>query len=117
MDIFEAIREGLHDDDLIAIEEACRARHKILPLKVGDAVQVSDQCSPKYMQGIKGTVVEVTKKKKQGETVYVVKPNQSEVWGPLGSSKVAYCKPGTLEITLRNIQFPRSLLKKVASDE
>lgn len=112
MDIFQAISEGLHDEDLQQIINAAKARQKAIPLKPGDKVVVLD-CSPKYMEGIKGEVLHKTSKKNHGDAVYLVRPLPEEVW-KLTGTKMTYWSGG--EVRVKDINMPRGTLAKIVED-
>ena len=110
MDVFEAIAEGLHDEDLDALMTAVKARQAAIPLAVGDTIVVNEQCSPKYMQGVKGKIVKKTTKKSHGHPVYLVKVLESETWKLTGTKMVRYVGG---EYKLLDINMPRNLIAKV----
>ena len=66
-DIALAILDGKFDGDLDALSNAIRERRKVadnlkgLFLRAGDRVQFNDKVRPKYLQGVKATVVRVNK--------------------------------------------------------
>ncbi len=112
MNIFDAIADGLHDDDLDAIISAAKARQKSIPLVVGDWVVVNDNCSPKYMQGVKGQIKSLTKVKKGGEPVYLVRVLDEEQW-KLSRTKMMRYVNG--EYKCADINMQRTLISKVTS--
>lgn len=113
MHVLEAIKEGLHDEELDLIINACKARAQEIPLKAGDTIRVTDQCSPKYMSGVLGTIVTKTAKKSKGEDVYLVKVLPSEEY-KLAGTKMARYSYGEWKIA--EINMPRSLMMKVEAD-
>ena len=62
-DIGQEIMAGDHDDQLNTITDAVRGRLKYLEtvthrtIQIGDTVRFNDQASPKYMVGLRATVV------------------------------------------------------------
>ena len=115
MNVFEAIEQGLHDEELDQLVTACKKRMTQIPLAVGDIVQANEQCSPKYMQGVKGKIVSVTSKQKYGGAVYLVEILAEEQWKITGT-KMAHHDPATGKLTVAKINMPRSLITKVTVD-
>lgn len=115
MNVFDAINDGLHDDDLAKIITACKTRQKVIPLAVGDTVVVADNCSPQYMRGVKGTIKSKTSKKAKGETVYLVKVLQDEYW-KLSGTKMMQFSPSSGGFKCVDINMPRSLIAKIHTD-
>lgn len=115
MNIFDAIEDGLHDDDLDKIITACKTRQKVIPLAVGDMIVVADNCSPKYMQGVKGKIKSKTSKKAKGETVYLVEVLSTEHW-KLSGTKMLQFSPSNGGFKCLDINMPRSLITKVNAE-
>ena len=67
--LLDQIAAGELDAHLVAIAEAVRARHELLHtinsqkalamLAVGDRVRINHNASPRYLQGVRGVVVEL----------------------------------------------------------
>jgi hypothetical protein len=113
VNVFEAIEQGLHDEELDQLITACKNRAKLIPLEVGDIVRVNEQASPKYMQGVKGKIISLTNKQKYGGAVYLVEVLPDEQH-KLAGTKMVYYSGGVYKT--RNIDMPRSLITKVTVD-
>lgn len=111
-DVFEAIRAGDLDEHLVNLIDTAKSRQVAVPLKVGDQVVVNDNCSPKYMQGIRGEIKSVTGKRQRGNPVYLVKIDQSEAFKLAGTKMTRY-NYSTGEYTVLDISMARDLIKKV----
>lgn len=116
MDIFQAISDGLHDEDLDAIIKACRARAQSVPLKVGDKIRVSDEVHPQYWRGVLCTITSTEVKRFRGvyQTLYSCKPDaeDSKTLHQLSGSKMAAYDFSTGTYKFRGMRLTRDVMLK-----
>jgi hypothetical protein len=67
--LLDQIAAGALDEHLVAIADAVAARHQLLDtvrsaqalasLTVGDAVRINHHATPKYLRGVRGTIIDL----------------------------------------------------------